>query len=389
MTPDYGAFQLEIYLAGTQGVLPRYPVDSESLERKAQEVLPPWIWSYVTGGCGNERTQRANVDAFDKWGIVPRMGVGATERDLSVDLFGTTLPSPVFMAPIGVIGICAQDFHGDLAVARAAERTGVPAVQSTLSMDPVEETGAIHQETPGFFQLYMPKDRDLALSFIQRAEQAGYQGIAVTLDTWTPGWRPRDLNTSNFPQLRGMCVSNYFTDPNFLGKLAKSPEEDLPSAVLQWAVSFGQPVSWDDLAWIREVTDLPVIPKGICHPDDVRRAVDVGADAIYCSNHGGRQANGGLSALQHLPDVVAAAGDTPVLFDSGVRSGSDVVLALALGATAVGIGRSYAYALAVGGEDGLVHHLRSILAEADLLMAINGYPTIADLRADGALQRAM
>ncbi len=389
MTMPYGNFQLEIYLAGLRGEVPRYPVDAESLERKAEQVLPPWIWSYVAGGCGDEHTQRVNVSAFTKWGIVPRMCVGAEERDLSVEMFGMTLPNPLFLAPIGVIGICSQDFHGDLAVARAAEATGVAAVQSTLSMDPVEDTGAIHQQTPGLFQLYMPKDRELALSFVRRAEKAGYKGIVVTLDTWTPGWRPRDLNTSNFPQLRGMCISNYLTDENFLNKLAKPPAEDPQAAALMWALIFGKSVTWDDLEWLRSVTDMPIVPKGICHPDDARRALDLGVDGIYCSNHGGRQANGGLSALELLPDVVAAAGDKPVLFDSGVRSGSDVIKALALGATAVGLGRTYAYALAVGGEDALVHHIRSMLAEADLLMAIDGYKSIADLRRDGAIRRAI
>lgn len=389
MTTPYGNFQLEIYLAGLRGELPRYPVDSESLEAKAEQVLPAWIWSYVAGGCGDEHTQRANVEAFTKWGIMPRMGVGAEERELSVELFGMTLPTPLFLAPIGVIGICSQDFHGDLAVARVSEATGVPAVQSTLSMDPVEDTGAVAAQTPGLFQLYTPKDRDLALSFVRRAEQAGYKGLVVTMDTWTPGWRPRDLNTSNFPQLRGLCISNYLTDENFVNKLAKPPAEDMQAAVLMWAMLFGKSVTWEDLQWLRSVTDLPIIPKGICHPDDVRRALDVGADGIYCSNHGGRQANGGMSALEMLPDVVAAAGDKPVLFDSGVRSGSDVVKALALGATAVGLGRSYAYALAVGGDDGLTHHIRSVLAEADLLMAIDGYKSIADLRRDDVIRRSI
>lgn len=382
MTRQYGDFQNEIYRDGLRGQLPRYPVDAESLERKAAEVLPSWIWSYVAGGCGDEHTQRANVAAFQRWGIVPRMCNGAEQRDLSIELFGMKLPSPVFLSPIGVIGICSPDFHGDRAVARASEQTGVPAIQSTLAMDPLEVTGAIHRQTPGFFQLYTPTNRDLAISFIQRAERAGYKAIVVTLDTWTPGWRPRDLNTANFPQLRGWCLSNYFTDEHFRSTLAKSPEADPGAAIEAWAQVFGKSVTWDDLEWMRAATTLPIVLKGIQHVDDVRRAIDAGVDAVYCSNHGGRQANGGLPALDVLPDVVAAADGLPVLFDSGVRSGTDIVKALALGATAVGLGRMYAYALAVGGEDGLVHHLRSVLAEADLLMAIDGYPSIADLTAE-------
>ena len=195
----------------------------------------------------------------------------------------------------------------------------------------------------------------------------------VTLDTWVTGWRPRDLNDSNFPQLRGYALANYFSDPRFRALLSKPPEEDGPAAIMQWARIFGKVLTWADLPWLRSLTKLPLILKGICHPDDARRAIDGGADAIYCSNHGGRQANGGLAAIDMLPGVVQAAGATPVLFDSGVRSGTDVVKALALGAKAVGIGRPYAYGLALDGTDGIVHVLRCLLAEADLLMAVDGY----------------
>ncbi|MGW0055596.1 lactate 2-monooxygenase [Nocardia nova] len=375
----FGDFQNEIYFQGLRGVVPEYPVAFAELEQRAQAAMPPSIWSYVAGGAGDERTQRANVTAFDRWGLIPRMFVGAKERDLSVDLFGMTLPTPLFMAPVGVIGLCAQDGHGDLATARAAARTGVPMVASTLTVDPLEDVAAEFGDTPGFFQLYTPTDRDLAASLVHRAEQAGYKGIVVTLDTWITGWRPRDLSTGNFPQLRGHCLANYFTDPVFLSGLQRSPEEDPMSAVLRWVQLFGNPLRWEDLAWLRSLTDLPLIVKGICHPDDVRRARDGGVDGIYCSNHGGRQANGGLPALDMLPEVVAAAEGLPVLFDSGIRSGADVVKALALGATAVGVGRPYAYGLALGGVDGIVHVLRSLLAEADLIMAVDGYPARKDL----------
>jgi isopentenyl diphosphate isomerase/L-lactate dehydrogenase-like FMN-dependent dehydrogenase len=312
-TPAFGDYQLEIYGGGLRGVLPAFPMAFAELEARAAQALPPSVLSYVAGGAGSEHTQRANVSAFRRWGLMPRMFVGAARRDLSVALFGMRLPSPLFMAPIGVLGLCAQDGHGDLATATAAARTGVPMIASTLSVDPMEDVAARFGGTPGFFQLYTPTDRDLAASLVARAEAAGLKGIVVTLDTWLTGWRPRDLATSNFPQLRGV-------------------------------------------------------------------------DGIYCSNHGGRQADGGLAALDCLPDVVEAAGGLPVLFDSGVRSGADVIKALALGATAVGIGRSYAYGLAIGGTDGVVHVLRSILAEADLIMAVDGYPTLADLTPD-ALRR--
>ncbi|MFJ8152714.1 lactate 2-monooxygenase [Streptomyces sp. NPDC094468] len=385
----FADYQNEIYLDGLSGVVPPFPMTYDDLEPLAQAAMPASVRSYVAGGAGDERTQRANVDAFERWGLVPRMLVGAKERDLSVDLFGMRLPAPLFMAPVGVIGLCAQDGHGDLAVARAAARTGVPMVASTLSVDPLEQVAAEFGDTPGLFQLYTPTDRGLAESLVHRAEQAGFQGIVVTLDTWITGWRPRDLATSNFPQLRGHCLANYTSDPVFRALLGgRSPEEDPQAAVALWAGIFGNPLTWDDLPWLRSITDLPLILKGLCHPEDVRRAKDAGVDGIYCSNHGGRQANGGLPAVDALPGVVEAADGLPVLFDSGVRTGADVVKAVALGATAVGVGRPCAYGLAHGGEAGLVHVLRALLAEADLIMAVDGYPTLADLTPE-ALRRVL
>ncbi|BBX22078.1 lactate 2-monooxygenase [Mycolicibacter terrae] len=378
----FGDYQFEIYLQGLAGVVPGLPMTYTELEAKAAAALSPSVWSYVAGGAGDERTQRANVTAFDRWGLIPRMFVGAVERDMSIEMFGLRLPSPIFMAPIGVIGICAQDGHGDLASARAAAATGVPMMVSTLTADPLEDVAAEFGDTPGIFQLYTPKDRELAASLVRRAEAAGYQAIVVTLDTWVPGWRPRDLAMSNFPQLRGHCLANYFSDPVFRAGLAQPPEENPQAAVLSWVQTFGNPLTWDDLPWLRSLTDLPLIVKGICHPDDARRAKDGGVDGIYCSTHGGRQANGGLPALDFLPDIVAAADGLPVLFDSGIRTGADIIKALALGATAVGIGRPYAYGLALGGTAGIVHVLRSLLAEADLIMAVDGYPSRVDLTPD-------
>ncbi|QIY60672.1 alpha-hydroxy-acid oxidizing protein [Streptomyces sp. RPA4-2] len=378
----FADYQDEIYLDGLRGVVPPFPMTFDELEPPAQAAMPPSIRSYVAGGAGDERTQRANVSAFERWGLVPRMMVGATDRDLSVDLFGMRLPSPLFMAPVGVIGLCAQDGHGDLATARAAGRTGVPMIASTLTVDPLEKVAEELGDTPGFFQLYTPTDRELAENLVHRVETAGFKGIVVTLDTWITGWRPRDLATSNFPQLRGNCLANYTSDPVFRSGLARSPEDDPKAAVALWARTFGNPLTWDDLPWLRSLTDLPLILKGLCHPDDVRRAKDGGVDGIYCSNHGGRQANGGLPALDVLPAVVGAADGTPVLFDSGVRTGADIIKAVALGATAVGVGRPYAYGLAHGGEAGIVHVLRALLAEADLLMAVDGYPALADLTPD-------
>jgi lactate 2-monooxygenase len=382
----FGDYQDKIYLNGLSGVLPTMPMAFQELEARAQAALSPSLLSYVAGGAGDGATQQANVSALQRWGLVPRMMVGATQRDLSVDLFEMRLPSPLFMAPVGVLGLCAPDGHGDLATARAAARTGVPMLASTLTVDPLEQVAAESGGTPGFFSLYTPTDRKLAESLVHRAEAAGFKGIAVTLDTWITGWRPSDLEASNFPQLRGHCLANYTTDPVFRARLAKPPEEDMQAATREWARIFGNSLTWDDLSWLRSITDLPLLLKGICHPEDVRRARDGGVDGIYCSNHGGRQANGGLPTLDALPAVIEAADGLPILFDSGVRSGADVIKALALGATAVGVGRPYIYGLALEGTDGIVHVLRSLLAEADLIMAVDGYPSLNDLRVDGAMR---
>jgi lactate 2-monooxygenase len=380
----FGDLQNAIYGAGLSGILPTIPVDFPTLEKRAQSALPPHVLSYVQGGCGDEWTQDQNSAAFRHWGMVPRMMVDCTKRDLSTELFGQTLNSPLFMAPIGVNGIITADQHGDLAAARASALTGVPYCSSTLSNDPLEKVAEAQGDTPGFFQLYTPRDKALAESLVRRAEAAGYKAIVVTLDTWVTGWRPRDLNTANFPQLRGAVLMNYFSDPVFRASLAKPPEEDPAAAIRAWTAVFGKVLTWDDMPWLRSMTKLPLVLKGICHPDDARRAIDGGADAVYCSNHGGRQANGGIAAIDMLPGVVAAAGKTPVLFDSGVRSGTDVIKAIALGAAAVGVGRPYAYGMALAGADGAAAVLRAILAEADLLMAVNGYPTLADVRGAGA-----
>ncbi len=384
--PHFGDLQTQIYGAGLSGILPTLPVDFATLERRAQAALPPHVLTYVQGGCGDEHTQDENARAFHHWGMVPRMMVDTTQRDLGTTLFGCPLSSPVFMAPIGVTGMMSQDQHGDIAAAKASATTGVPLTASTLSNDPLEDVKAACGDTPAFFQLYTPRDHELAESLVSRAETAGYKAIVVTLDTWVTGWRPRDLNPSNFPQLRGHVLQNYFTDPRFRTMLGgKAPEDDLRTAIGTWGATFGKVLTWDDLPWLKSITKLPIVLKGICHSDDARRAIDGGADGIYVSNHGGRQANGGIAAIDMLPAVAAAVnGQVPVLFDSGIRSGTDVIKAIALGADAVGIGRPYAYGLALGGAAGCAHVLKCILAEADLLMAVNGWPTLAAVREAGA-----
>ncbi|MDN5744033.1 MAG: alpha-hydroxy-acid oxidizing protein [Nocardioidaceae bacterium] len=381
----FGDYQIEVYLQALGGVLAAHPFDYAELERDAIAALPPELRTYIAGGAGDEATQRANVEAFARYGLVPRMFRAPVERDLSVELFGRTVQSPLLMAPVGVIGLCTADQHGDIHAAEVAAASGVPLIGSTLMSDPLEDVAAAAGDAGKWFQLYTPKNRDLAASLVGRAERAGYEAIVITLDTWLPGWRPRDLASGNFPQLRGKALANYTSDPVF--NQMTGPDPDPGTVVMTWVSNFGHPVTWDDLPWLRSLTILPILVKGICHPDDARRALDEGVDGIYCSNHGGRQANGGGAALDWLPDVAAAVdGRGPVIFDSGVRTGADVIKALALGADAVAIGRPYAYALALGGVAGAVHQLRALQAEADLTMAIDGYPSLADLTPD-ALRR--
>ncbi|WP_408895483.1 alpha-hydroxy-acid oxidizing protein [Nocardioides sp. R1-1] len=382
---SFGDYQIELYLGALGGVLPAHPFDYADLEARALAALPPELRTYVAGGAGDEATQRANVAAFQRYALIPRMLRARTERDLSVELFGRTLASPLLLAPVGVVGLCTPDQHGDVHAAEVAAATGVPLIGSTLMSDPLEDVAAAAGDAGTWFQLYTPKSRELAASLVRRAERAGYEAIVVTLDTWVPGWRPRDLASGNFPQLRGKSLANYTSDPVF--QEMTGPDPDPGTVVMTWVGTFGHPLTWEDLPWLRSLTDLPIVLKGICHPDDARRALDEGADGIYCSNHGGRQANGGGAALDWLPDIVTAVdGRAPVVFDSGVRTGADVVKALALGADAVAIGRPYVYALALGGVPGAVHQVRALQAEADLVMAVDGYPTRADLGPD-ALRR--
>jgi L-lactate dehydrogenase (cytochrome) len=324
----------------------------------------------------------ANLAAFDRWRLLPRMLRGVTGRDLSTSVCGTDLPAPVLLAPVGVLGIVHPD--AERAVARAAAGLGVPMVLSSASSTSIEEVAESLAGSPGWFQLYWPGDRGVARSFVRRAEEAGYRAVVVTLDTWQLGWRPRDLAAGYLPFLLGDGVANYLSDPAFRAGLERPPEEDLPAALLRWVALFSDPaLTWSDLAWLREQTSLPILVKGVLHRDDALAALDAGVDGIVVSNHGGRQVDGAVGALDCLPAVVDAVhGRVPVLLDSGVRTGADVVKAVALGARAVLLGRPYVHGLALGGEDGVRHVLRCLLAETDLTLALTGCRSLAELTPD-------
>jgi len=375
----FANYQNEIYLNGLAEVRPALPCEPGTLEELARERFAPEPFGYVAGSAGTEGTARANRTAFDRWRIVPRFLRDVSTRDLSTTVLGTPFPAPIALAPVGVQGIVHEE--AELAVARAAAGLRIPMVLSTVSSYRMEDVAAAGGDSPRWFQLYWPRDREVAASLIGRAKAAGFAALVITLDTFILAWRPRDLAHAYLPFLQRMGLANYESDPAFLAGLAKSPDEDPGAAVLHWLTMFGDPTkTWDDLVWLREQWDGPIVLKGVLHPDDARRAADAGMDGVVVSNHGGRQIDGEIASLDALPDVVAAVGDRmAVLFDSGIRTGSDVIKALALGADAVLVGRPYVYGLGLGGEEGVRHVLRSLLAELDLTMALSGASSVADL----------
>ncbi len=350
---DPADYYREIYMRGLGGERPAIPVSIAELERRAVEAMEPKAANYVGAGAGGEDTIRANAAAFGRHRIVPRMLRDVSARDLSTSLLGTAMPAPLMLAPIGVQKVVHAE--GELATARAAAAVGAPMIASTASHFTLEEIAAAGGEgAPRWFQLYWATDRRLVESFVGRAERAGYGAIVVTVDTFLPGWKPRDLQQAWLPFLEGSGNANYLQDPVFREGLEKTPEEDLGAATGHYLGVLSNPaLTWDDLAWLRERTSLPILLKGIQHVDDAREAARRGLDGIVVSNHGGRQVDGAIASLDALPPIAAAVGDElAILFDSGVRSGADVLKALALGADAVCLGRPYIWGLALDGQAG-------------------------------------
>ncbi len=385
----YANYQYEVYLRGSMGgQRPARPLDWRRLERDAYRLLAEGPRGYIAGGAGRGKTMRANREAFDRWRIVPRMLRDVSERTLARTVLGTPLPAPVLLAPIGVQTLAHAE--GELAMARAAAEVGVPFVASTAAAHTIEQISAAAGELARWYQLYWPRDRELARSFVERAERAGYGALVLTLDTWLLGWRPADLTNGFLPFLWGEGNRNYLEDPVFRAALPAPPEENMQAAIGYWAWQFANPaVTWNDLAFLREITELPIVLKGILHPDDARLAVEHGVQGVLVSNHGGRQVDGAIGALDALPDVVAAVdGRCEVLLDSGIRTGSDALKALALGARAVLLGRPYIWGLALGGAQGVVEVLRAFLADLDLAMALSGYASIDEVGAGAVVEHA-
>jgi len=376
MSSHFGDYQIGIYMQGMAGMRPTLPLLLEELEAQAREKLDPKAYWYVAGGAGSGDTVTANRRTFDQWKIVPRMLTDVSDRNYATTVGGTALPAPVMLAPIGVQEIVHPE--AELAVAQAAHATGIPMMLSTLSSNPLEKVAETLGDTPRWFQLYWPGDAAVTKSLIARAEAAGYEGIAVTLDTRLMGWRPHDLEEAYLPFLEGKGIANYTSDPAFRNALDTPPEDDPRAAIAHWAEVYSDPgQTWDDLKLIRDATELPVYVKGILHPDDARQALAVGMDGVIVSNHGGRQVGGSLAAPDAHPAAAEAVGGKgAVLFDSGIRHGADLVKALALGADAVLLGRPYVWGLAVDGDRGAAEVIRRFLADFDLTMALSGFASL-------------
>jgi lactate 2-monooxygenase len=379
--------QTEIYGGALTGARLSIPASLAALEQKAKEILEPAAYDYVAGGAGAERTMAANLAAFERWQIVPRMLCDVSERDLTTEVLGAHLPAPVLLAPVGVQGIVHAD--AEVASAKAAASLGVPFTLSTLASRSIEEVAQAMGEGRRWFQLYWGKDPELTASMLARAEKAKYSALVVTLDTQILGWRPRDLDRQYLPFLLGKGLANYFSDPVFRARLEKPPESDPLAAIQLWGRLFSNnALTWNDLAWLREQTRLPILLKGILHPDDARCAIDAGVAGVIVSNHGGRQVDGSIGALDALPGVVEAIrGKLPVLFDSGIRNGADAVKALALGAKAVLLGRPYIWGLGAAGEAGVRDVLLNFLSDLDITMGLGGCRACRDLDAS-LLRRA-
>jgi len=371
---DGTSIQNAIYLGGAD-----WPIAPEEWERRAEEALEPGAFGYIAGGAGAELTMRANRDAFERRRIRPRMLTGNRERDLSVEVLGTRSPAPFLLAPIGVLSIAHEE--GELACARAAAAAGVPFILSSAASHSIEEVAEAMGDAPRWFQLYWINDREVAASFVERAANAGYSAIVLTLDTLILGWRPRDLARAYLPFLSGQGCAQYFTDPVFCARLDKTPEEDLLTAAATMLMTFPNlGLTWDDLRWLREQVELPLLVKGVLTAEDAVRARDCGVDGIVVSNHGGRQVDGAVASLDAFVEVREALGDdAAVLVDGGIRTGADVVKAMALGADAVLLGRPYAYGLATGGQAGVTAVVEQLLAETDITLALAGGKSVRDL----------
>ena len=384
---NFSDHQLGIYAAGMFAQqTPPITTNLARLEDQAAEKLSPEALGYIVASAGSGSTARANRAAFDKWAIAPRMLRSSAARDHACTVLGTEMPAPLLIAPVGIQTLAHPE--GELATVRAAAELGVPYIHSTQASHSFEQIAEAGGDAPRWYQLYWPTDESVLLSFLQRAKDTGFTTLVVTLDTTLLGWRPADLDRGYLPFLANLGIENYLTDPAFQAGLAQPVEENPVAAAMHWAQMFPNPgLSWKNLSFLREHWDGPIVLKGICTVGDAREAVAQGVDGIVVSNHGGRQIDGARPSLDALPSIVDAVGDDlTILFDSGVRTGADMAKALALGADAVLLGRPFLYGLALGGQEGVAHVLRCLLAEFDLVTSLSGHTGAAELGRDSIME---
>lgn len=383
---NFSDHQIGIYASGMfSDQRPQITTNLAKLEEQAAASLTPEALGYIIASAGSGSTARANREAFDAWRIVPRMMRSSAERDHSCMILGTELPAPLLIAPVGIQTLAHPD--GELATVRAAAAMGIPYIHSTQASHSFEQIAEAGGDSPRWYQLYWPTDESVLLSFLARAKATGFSTLVLTLDTTMLGWRPADLDRGYLPFLANLGIENYLTDPAFQAGLEQSVEDNPVAAAMHWAQMFPNPgLNWLQLAFLRENWDGPIVLKGICTAEDARLAAEHGVEGIVVSNHGGRQIDGARASLDALPDIVDAVGDRlTILFDSGVRTGADMAKALALGADAILLGRPFLYGLALGGQAGVEHVLRCILAEFDLVTSLSGHTGAAELNRKSVL----
>ena len=367
-------------------------INIDDLRMAAKRRLPRAIFEFIDGGAQDETTLRANREDFAKWRFRTRTLIDVSTRDQSITLFGQKHASPLILAPTGLAGLFSR--RGELAAARAAEKHGVPYCLSTMSTCTIEE---IARETtpPKWFQLYVLRDRDLTRSFIERARAAHCTALVLTVDTKVQGPRERDMRNGftvpprfsagtildfawHYGWLFDVALGPRITFKNFIG--SKAASTDAMTITQFIAGQYDLSVNWRDVEWFKSAWGGPLLLKGILTADDARLALDHGADGVIVSNHGGRQLEGAISAVQALPEIAQAVGDRlEVILDGGIRRGADVVRARALGAKACMIGRAWLYGLAADGQPGVERALEILRNEIDVTLTLLGRPTFAEI----------
>ncbi|KAK6284285.1 hypothetical protein POUND7_003237 [Theobroma cacao] len=344
------------------------PVNVNEFQELARQALPKMYYDYYSGGAEDQHTLKENVEAFHRFTILPRVLVDASRIDLSTTVLGYKISAPIMIAPTAMHKLAHPE--GEVATARAAAACNTIMILSYMSTFTVEEV-ASSCKAIRFFQLYVYKRRDITANLVQRAERCGYKAIVLTVDTPRLGRREADIkNKMVAPQLK-----------NFKGLISTKVSSDDGSNLEAFANNtFDASLSWKDIGWLRSITNLPLLIKGVLTCEDAIKAVGVGVDGIVVSNHGGRQLDYSPATISVLEEVVhAVKGKVPVLFDGGIRRGTDVFKALALGAQAVLIGRPAVYGLAAKGEYGVKRVIEMLKDELELTMALSGCPIVKDI----------